>query len=362
MLDMQLKAYKEGTDLLLEDITSRLRQLEQRHSELIHSLQFTQGEVLALQSENKALKEEISVIKKEAIQKSDFEDKFNKLTTRIDYHEDYSRRNNLRVDGLEEQPNETWEVTQDKVQRLLREKLELGPIELERAHRVGVKTNMAAASRPRTVIARFVKFEDRQVALRNSAKLKNTNIYLNEDLCESSMQLRREQLPEMRKARAEGKIAYFSHTRLVIKDRRERLPDVRTKGKDALGPRADGAAAAVTGAGAAGAAVGGAVASGGAAAAVGGTGRATYSVAAGADAKAGAGDSITGADAAVPGGVGDAISAGAGAGDAGIGGSGAGGTTARGVRDSTPTMGRRVQGKVQSEGVSLRSSKKGARS
>lgn len=71
------------------------------------------------------------------------------------------------MDGLVEQPNETWEATKDKVQCLLRDKLELGPAELERAHRVGKRTSMPTATRPHTVIARFAKFNDRQTAQPN---------------------------------------------------------------------------------------------------------------------------------------------------------------------------------------------------
>lgn len=83
MLDMQLKAYKEGQDLLLGDVTSTLCQLETRNSELIHSLQFTQGEVQAFQNGKMVLKEEIIIIEKGAIYKSDFEDKFNSLIAEL---------------------------------------------------------------------------------------------------------------------------------------------------------------------------------------------------------------------------------------------------------------------------------------
>ena len=35
------------------------------------------------------------------------------------------------------------------------------------------------------------------------------------------MQTRKDKLPELKRAREEGKVAYFSHTRLIIRDRRE---------------------------------------------------------------------------------------------------------------------------------------------
>ncbi|KAK4322450.1 hypothetical protein Pmani_006790 [Petrolisthes manimaculis] len=46
------------------------------------------------------------------------------IKKKLNYQEDYSRRNNIRIDGLEEDPSENWEIIQDKVQRLAREKLD----------------------------------------------------------------------------------------------------------------------------------------------------------------------------------------------------------------------------------------------
>lgn len=62
----------------------------------------------------------------------------------------------------------------------------------------------------------------------NSSKLKTTQVYINEDLCESSVQLRKGQLPELKKARLEGKVTYFSHTKLVIKEKKVQRSDSPT--------------------------------------------------------------------------------------------------------------------------------------
>ena len=187
----------------------------------MHSLQFTQQEVDALKKDNAAMKKELTNLKQEMTKRPDIEDKVNKIKDRIDYQEDYSRRNNIHFDCMDEKQNESWEETQETVQRLLRDKLCIGSVQLERAHRVGPR-NM---NRPRTIVARFHKFEDRQQALRNSSKLKNSRIYINEDLCEASLQLRKAQLPDLKRARADGKIAYFSHTKLIVRDRREDRSD-----------------------------------------------------------------------------------------------------------------------------------------
>lgn len=100
----------------------------------------------------------------------------------------------------------------------------MGEVQLERVHRVGTLLRGRDGEPPksRTIVARFCRYSDRQLALRISPKLKSTNIYLNEDLCKASVHERKAQLPELCKARAEGKIAYFSCTKLVVKERRER--------------------------------------------------------------------------------------------------------------------------------------------
>ena len=138
------------------------------------------------------------------------------INVRLDDLEDRSRRNNLRFEGISESYRENWEQTADHVGRLVREKLGVeGDVAIQRAHRVGDPNS----GRPRTIIANFLRFRDRQEILRNRHKLKNTDIYVNEDLCSASLAKRRQQLPELQRARREGKTAFFVHTKLVIKER-----------------------------------------------------------------------------------------------------------------------------------------------
>ena len=59
------------------------------------------------------------------------------LCERLRDLEDRSRRDNLRIDGIAEVENETWEQTEDILQNLFKEKLQLENISVERAHRVG---------------------------------------------------------------------------------------------------------------------------------------------------------------------------------------------------------------------------------
>ena len=53
----------------------------------------------------------------------------------------------------------------------------------------------------------------------NAKKLKGTKIYINEDLSEGSLAKRNAQLPQLKQARSQGKIAFFNHTKLIIKEK-----------------------------------------------------------------------------------------------------------------------------------------------
>ena len=89
------------------------------------------------------------------------------ICARVDYLEDRSRRYNLKFEGLSEDLRENWEQSAEKVRKLIKEKLGVYG-EVESAHRVG----KFMSDKPRPVIAKFLRFTDKQNILRNSKKLK----------------------------------------------------------------------------------------------------------------------------------------------------------------------------------------------
>ncbi|KAK4290352.1 hypothetical protein Pmani_036740 [Petrolisthes manimaculis] len=213
LLDSQERTLRSAMDMVVKQLQDRINKAAQSVDEVIKSLEFSQAEVLDLKNE---VKELTKSNKDKQLLLEEIQSKVSEQEQRQNYQEDYSRRNNLRITGLQEQPGgESWEETPVKVNKLLEDKLQLPAANLERAHRVGT-TN---SSYPRTTMVRFEKFSDREAAIRNAKKLKGTGIYLNEDLCPASMEKRKEQLPLLKKAKDEGKIAYFRHTRLIIRER-----------------------------------------------------------------------------------------------------------------------------------------------
>lgn len=231
LLEAQDKTFKTAIDIVVEQLKSRIQLAEGTIADLIKSLEYTQSETKDLQNEVKVLR------------KSDIENKatidilklrIEELEKRQNYQEDYQRRNNLRFTGIQEHSGgETWEETAETISKLLEEKLQLPKMKLERAHRTG-----PTSSSPRTIVARFERFGDREAVLRNARKLKGTRIYVNEDLCPASQELKKSQFPLLKQAREAGKIAYFRHTKLIVKDRTTQQS--RDSGDDVLVGRVSG--------------------------------------------------------------------------------------------------------------------------
>ncbi|ROT85571.1 hypothetical protein C7M84_011567, partial [Penaeus vannamei] len=121
------------------------------------------------------------------------------------------------LDGLPEDKNETWEKSQSRVAAFLQRHFQLTP-EFERVHRVGTLTRNAA---PRDIVVRFTRYTDRDAVFQDRRKLGNTRtgVYINEDLCRNSLEMRKAQMPALRAAKRDGKVAYFNYRKLVIKER-----------------------------------------------------------------------------------------------------------------------------------------------
>ena len=213
LLESQERAYKSALDMVVKQMNDQINKLENKVSDLTTSLEFTQREVDDLKSSAresaKEKKEDKTTIENLVL-------KVNNLNDKLVYQEDYSRRKNLRISGLEEQRNETWEQTTAAVTSLLEKKLQLPGVVLERAHRVGPHREDA---KPRTIVARFTRYGDRDAAIRRGNCLKGTNIFLNEDMSTASLAIKKAQMPLLKQARAEGKLAFFRHTKLIIREK-----------------------------------------------------------------------------------------------------------------------------------------------
>ena len=101
--------------------------------------------------------------------------------------EDEARKNNVRFEGLSEVPNENNEQTKAKLESLLRDKMDIN-VRLESANRFG---RTSVPGRPRSVVARFGNFTDRQKCLKSSSKLQGTDIFVYEDVSMATVEIRK---------------------------------------------------------------------------------------------------------------------------------------------------------------------------
>ena len=135
------------------------------------------------------------------------------LCERLRDLEDTSRRDNLRIDGIAEVGNETWEQTEEILQNLFEEKLQLESISVEIAHRVGNKEK----NNKRTIVVKLASFKDKLKIISEARKLKGTNISINEDYSKETLEIRKEKWKEVKELRKNGTYAILVYGKVVIK-------------------------------------------------------------------------------------------------------------------------------------------------
>ena len=121
-------------------------------------------------------------------------------------------------------------MTQEKISKLLRDKLQLNDIKFDAVHRFGKAIPASAQdedapvtpAKPRPIIARFHRLCDRNEVLRKSHMLGSSSqrIFVYEDLCIASQELVKTKLSERREAKNNGYVAFFRGTRLIKYPRR----------------------------------------------------------------------------------------------------------------------------------------------
>ena len=122
----------------------------------------------------------------------------------------------MRILGIKEDPRESWEECENKIYDLLEEKLEMDTsnITIERAHRVGEKSN----DKEGAIVVQFSFYKDKINILRNFKKLKGTKISIFEDFSQETMQIRKEKWKEVLANRKQGKISYLQYRSVICKE------------------------------------------------------------------------------------------------------------------------------------------------
>lgn len=104
-------------------------------TELRISLEYTQSEVAEIKEACSRHTSTLDSVATERLQPA--ETKITKLDRQLDYIENQSRRNNIRIDGIPEVHGETWEGTEQKCLQIFQNSLGLSNIQVERANCIG---------------------------------------------------------------------------------------------------------------------------------------------------------------------------------------------------------------------------------
>ena len=102
--------------------------------------------------------------------------------------EDRSRRNNIRVEGIAGSENEGWDVTEEKLKKVIKDELDIENVVIEGGHRVKQNNDKNEDNdqtrKPPTVVAKLLHFKDKQDILHEAKSSEIRNSYFKENFQE----------------------------------------------------------------------------------------------------------------------------------------------------------------------------------
>ena len=143
---------KEHFNSIVDYLKTKVQDLTGAVNYLKSSLEYSQKEIEDLKGivdkQNKEISEKAKAI-------SDLNIEFSTMKNKMTYLENQSRRNNIRINGIPEDKNESWDQTETKVKETLNNTLNLDfePL-IERAHRTGRVRN-TYINKTRTIICKL---------------------------------------------------------------------------------------------------------------------------------------------------------------------------------------------------------------
>ena len=136
ILNMQQKAYRDTVEILFESVNKRVEGQNMLINDLRRAVEHSQHEIGDLKTELKECRDKLKNLETSSVEQCQNIDKIKIKTISL---EDHSRRRNIRIEGLDETSRENWEQTQIKVEKLMKERLEINNIKIDYAHRINKK-------------------------------------------------------------------------------------------------------------------------------------------------------------------------------------------------------------------------------
>ena len=220
---MQLESFRCMVQVINNDIKDEIKSLRKEVSDLKSSVEFSSRDVDDLNVRIDGMERNaMEANKKIASHDNGLEGLFGKQ----EYIENQSRRNNVKLIGIPESPEEeTWDDSEkifiDNVKSTLKIKDE---ILVERAHRVGPRKEWftkpdgsRVKARPRPIIAKLSSWKQREKVLKAARDVRPEGILFVEDLSQMTLDKRNLLKPRLKEEREKGNIAFFKLDKLIIR-------------------------------------------------------------------------------------------------------------------------------------------------
>ena len=103
---------------------------------------------------------------------------------------------------------------------MFKEKLDMDNVQIECPHRVRNKRNKDKKTKPRPIVCKILSYKQKKEIQKNANKLKDTNIFINEEFCHETRLHRKQLWEEVKRLCRESQIARLNYRSVVVKRRR----------------------------------------------------------------------------------------------------------------------------------------------
>ena len=206
LLVMQENSMTNMVKVLIDDVKADLRSLRNDVNGLQVSAQFMSTQAEELKSRVELIEKKYAKIEKGL---TSHEESIDFVVRKCDYLENQSHRNNIKVIGIadSEGMNESWEESEKITKEKIRELLQLqDELVIECAHKVGNRPRKRddGTEEPRPIVAEFQSWKQKEMVLKKAREVKPQNIKFLANFSQLTLNRRRDQVPELIKARKQA--------------------------------------------------------------------------------------------------------------------------------------------------------------
>ena len=172
-----------------EDIDKSLKFASDSAASALSKTGDLEKRITKLELENQQMRHQVGIL----------EDKHKLVLDKLSKLETHSRKNNLVLEGVPEEQNETNEKSQKLVKDIIKDTLEIDEdLDLATVHRFGSEN---PEGKPRPIVVAFQHPRDRRSVWKKKTKLKNTNYILQENFSKDVIEARKVLFPILKRAR-----------------------------------------------------------------------------------------------------------------------------------------------------------------